>query len=451
MRVPLLVSLCALALGCGDDDGNLDAGGDSALPDTGEVCTSDASCDDGTFCNGAERCDPTDPGADASGCAPGTPPCETGCDESARACEECRTDADGDGAISVACGGGDCDDDDPTRFPGATELCDAEGVDEDCDPLTFGFRDADMDGSNDARCCNGDLCGDDCDDMRPSVHGLAPEVCDTLDNDCDGAVDEGVLQRYYPDLDGDSFGDDMAEPVMGCMAPEDHVLENNGDCDDTDGSVNPGAFDICDAAAVDHDCDGVPNNPPMGCDCADGTMRLCPEQRGECEGGMQTCSDGTWGTCNRPPTSERCNDLDDDCDGATDEELPTTTYYLDMDSDSYGDPDVSVEACERPTGYVTDSRDCYDDNADARPGQTAFFTAHRGDMAFDYDCDALVSVEDAIEARCGSAPACGILRTGYITRPGPPHCGMPRGYANTCRPDGDSCVPIVSSRLVACR
>lgn len=78
-------------------------------------------------------------------------------------------DQDGDGHDSVAFGGDDCDDNDVNRFPGNTEVCDAEHHDEDCDPATFGVRDADRDGYPDAGCCNRSrerhyTCGTDCDD-----------------------------------------------------------------------------------------------------------------------------------------------------------------------------------------------------------------------------------------------------------------------------------------------
>ncbi|NIS37211.1 MAG: hypothetical protein GWO04_47970, partial [Actinobacteria bacterium] len=125
-------------------------------------------------------------------------------------------DADGDGVDAIECGGRDCDDSDDQRYPGNTEVCDGAGVDEDCDAATFGFRDQDMDGFGDASCCNGDTCGNDCDDTNGTAHPGEAESCDTFDNDCDGSVDEGTMETYWPDLDGDDFGDASAEPVMAC-------------------------------------------------------------------------------------------------------------------------------------------------------------------------------------------------------------------------------------------
>ncbi|WP_374604748.1 putative metal-binding motif-containing protein [Arenimonas sp.] len=120
-------------------------------------CSSDAQCDDGVYCNGAERCAPTDPRAARSGCVAGAPPCRLGedCLEAEDRCRlgSCdRPDADGDGHAAAACGGNDCDDFDANRNPSRTEICDAEGIDEDCDPITVGDRDADGDGYIDAMC-----------------------------------------------------------------------------------------------------------------------------------------------------------------------------------------------------------------------------------------------------------------------------------------------------------
>lgn len=64
-----------------------------------------------------------------------------------------------------------------------------------------------------------------------------------------------------------------------------------------------------------------------------------------------------------------------------------STWYLDADSDGHGDPATAVSACEAPAGYIDVAGDCYDGNAEARPGQTARFSVHRGDGSFDYDCD----------------------------------------------------------------
>ena len=140
-----ILSLALLA--CGDDDAPLDAGVDAAAedggPDAGRDagparCIRDADCEDDVFCNGRERCLPDDLAADDRGCVGAdAPACAEGetCDEELGRClSECdlEGDVDDDGAVSIACGGADCDDMDDTIFPGADEVC-ADEVDQDCD------------------------------------------------------------------------------------------------------------------------------------------------------------------------------------------------------------------------------------------------------------------------------------------------------------------------------
>lgn len=144
----------------------------------GLTCQVDADCADDLFCNGTEVCDPASPQANQAGCAPGAPPCgpDLSCQERGAvcigACEQ-DADADDDGVPGVACGGTDCNDGDPEIYPGQTEVCDAAGVDEDCDPTTLGGLDADADGQISNQCCNlggnGLVCGDDCDDSLPGL------------------------------------------------------------------------------------------------------------------------------------------------------------------------------------------------------------------------------------------------------------------------------------------
>lgn len=122
-------------------------------------CSSDADCDDGVFCNGAERCLLRDDGsAVLRQCAPANTPvsCAGGmsCSEAADRCMTTMVDADGDGARSTETGGTDCDDNNPRRYPGAAEVCDHDGLDEDCDLSTAGFLDSDGDGHNSERCFN---------------------------------------------------------------------------------------------------------------------------------------------------------------------------------------------------------------------------------------------------------------------------------------------------------
>ena len=120
----------------------------------------------------------------------------------------------------------------------------------DSDPLpvddtgTTGYQiDEDLDGA---------LAWEDCNDGDPDVYPGATEVCDGVDQDCDGEVDEGTTTTLYPDSDGDGYGrnGDAGELCPGT----DGFAEETGDCDDTDDSIHPGATDERDG--IDQDCDG---------------------------------------------------------------------------------------------------------------------------------------------------------------------------------------------------
>jgi hypothetical protein len=222
----------------------------------GNSCIADADCDDGRFCNGRERCLPSEGGADIHGCVQLPAPCQAGqtCDEANAVCvTTCAVarDADGDGHDTLQCGGDDCDDNDPHRFPGNPEVCDAQGHDEDCDPTTFGTRDSDGDGYVDMFCCNTDgttrHCGTDCDDNRSDVHPGVPEVCDGIDNNCDtGIDDQGLMMTAYPDDDHDGYG--RADGGSVTLCPQnlgDRYSPYANDCDDTNPAITPGSV-ICD-------------------------------------------------------------------------------------------------------------------------------------------------------------------------------------------------------------
>lgn len=117
------------------------------------ICTADSECDDRRFCNGVERCEPGNANADARGCIVGASPCRSGenCNEVAKQCDVTCVDNEGDGHQSARCGGDDCDDSDPNRYPGNVEVWDAANHDEDCDVNTHGvFR-----GASSTQICDG--------------------------------------------------------------------------------------------------------------------------------------------------------------------------------------------------------------------------------------------------------------------------------------------------------
>ena len=185
-------------------------------------------------------------------------------------------DNDGDGFDETE----DCDDADPSVHPDATEVC--NGIDDDCDgdvddadeswESSSGgkwFSDGDGDGFGDpssslAACIqpSGYIDDDtDCDDADEAVHPDATEICNGIDDDCDGLVDGDdasldttTMGEFYLDADGDGHGDDGAETVWGCEGDV-GLSADATDCDDADAAVYPGAPELCDL--LDQDCDGI--------------------------------------------------------------------------------------------------------------------------------------------------------------------------------------------------
>ena len=235
--------------------------------------------------------------------------------------------------VIVACGKDEPED---TGSVEADDTAPPTGIDE-----TW-YRDADGDGFGD----DGDtlaaqdqpdgyvLDGGDCDDADPQVHPGAEELCNGADDDCDGLADEGALVDWYLDSDGDGWGDD-ASWTESCVSPGSGWVLQGGDCDEGDPAVNPGATEACDGD--DDDCDGRPDQGAVSTwysdDDGDGW--------GDPDSAAETCDpEPGWvqqaGDCDPadgavfPDATEQCNELDDDCDGETDE-------GFDLDGDGYQD------------------------------------------------------------------------------------------------------------------
>lgn len=207
---------------------------------------------------------------------------------------------------------GDCDDLHPDIHSGVEEHCD--GVDEDCDgevdedPVdgsTF-YTDGDGDGHGDpdqpVQACEASAgvvsTVDDCDDSEALAWSGAREVCDGVDNDCDGEVDEGAVGggAIYVDADGDGHGDPLNPTgAEGCAgAGESNTAD---DCDDSEPLAWSDAPEDC-SDGVDQDCDGL-------ADCEDGECvadarcieTACADGTDEDGDGEQDCEDSDcWGT-----------------------------------------------------------------------------------------------------------------------------------------------------------
>jgi N-acetylneuraminic acid mutarotase len=273
--------------------------------------------------------------------------CSNGIDDDGDNLADCddpdcaNLDNDGDLVIDPPCGS-DCDHTDPNIGSPGTYYKDADND-------TFG-------NPNDVtQACTAPAGyiynNTDCDDNDSNRFPGNPEVCDGVDNDCDGTIDEGLqTTTYYKDFDGDTYGN-PAVSLQACSQPAGYVT-NSDDCDDAMPSINPGAQDIP-YDTIDQDCSGTDLTDVDG----DGFISTVV--------GGTDCDDTNPAI--NPAASEVCDGVDNDCDGTIDEGLQTT-YYQDLDSDTYGNPAVSLLACSQPTGYVTNSDDCDDAMPSINPG-----------------------------------------------------------------------------------
>ncbi len=350
------------------------------------------------------------------------------CDGSLDASE---ADADADGFIECVplagwsggplAGSGDCDDTQPTVFPGGLEAVD--GVDSDCDGLLHPLeRDDDGDGwfeavPDDAWLGDPDH-GGDCDDGDPAVSPGADEGCDGLDSSCDGLP--GPLEA---DVDGDGFVACAydAGTWAGSFTPV-----GGGDCDDADDATFPGGSEVCDAA--DNDCDALVDDADPDMDpstlrtfwrdddhddwgVTGDSVQACRLPEGYAPIDLD-CDDDTRSS--HPFGAERCNGEDDDCDGLVDDEddsLPwylATAWYEDGDGDGVGTLDSVTWQCAAPgVGWVAEGGDCDDLDADVFPGAPELCNGR------DDDCDR----HPDLDAGAGSELGCDLCDAGPAMDP----------------------------------
>ncbi|MEM6928192.1 MAG: putative metal-binding motif-containing protein, partial [Myxococcota bacterium] len=232
-----------------------------------------------------------------------------------------------DGFVAV---GTDCDDNDAAIYPGAAEYC-ADAIDNDCDgsvdeadavDAPIWYADTDRDGFGDpataVRACTtptGHVADDtDCDDTSDTIFPGAPEVCDTIDNDCDTAIDEeGAIGtvRWFRDGDGDGYGTPDTS-VLECSAPAGYVADDT-DCNDGDRDLSPAT-----QWHYDSDGDGFGVTATTVVQCAspgsdysrtDGDCQ--PDDPDSYPGAPERCVDGAVADA-----------IDNDCDGNVDETCP---------------------------------------------------------------------------------------------------------------------------------
>jgi hypothetical protein len=305
-------------------------------------------------------------------------------------------DQDGDGygvtamtilACSIPVGysslSGDCNDNSTSVSPGQVELA-CNNIDDNCNgqidengtPTTW-YQDLDADTYGNplvsVTACikpNGFVANNtDCNDQTNAAYPGKTEVCDGIDNDCDGLIDENLGITYYRDQDGDGYGLATVTLVSCNGAPAGYVAIS-GDCNDGSNNVRPGATEICNS--IDDNCNGqIDENGGTWYTDADGDGYGAGAAITSCIQPIGTV--GVNGDCNdnlatvNPGATEICNQKDDDCDGVIDDGIVVPKWYKDLDGDTYGNPNVFIENCIKPNGYVANNTDCNDNNAAIRP------------------------------------------------------------------------------------
>jgi len=444
------VTACTQAPGYVALEGDCNDGDPAVHPGAADICDGvDTDCDgqlsinetdlDGdsfTPCEG--DCDDNDASLNLDDLdSDGYTSCAADCDDNDASLNP--ADLDGDGYSPCA---GDCDDDDSTRNPGITEICD--GLDNNCDgQVPSSEIDFDTDGYRvcDGDCDDGDAgqnlddldndgytsCNGECDDSLFAVNPAAVELCDGIDNDCNGLADAGSPGTAGRESDADSDGYMLCE---GDCNDNDASLNLNdgdgdaystctGECDDSDGSIYPLAPEepcdgidsdcLADSAEVDDDGDGYLDCSGYtgsvtgilaGDDCDDGEAAVFPGNTETCDGGLDNDCDPTT-----PPEESIDADLDghtlcgpDDTLGTADDDCDDTAGWVyppvggqpgapelcdGVDNDCDGAIEIG-SSDDDADGQTICGGDCNDGDAAVYLGATEVFDAQ------DNDCDGAV-------------------------------------------------------------
>ncbi len=252
----------------------------------------------------------------------------------------------------------------------------------DSDADGFGWNDSTMSICNDIPPLGYVANNIDCNDLidyGETIYPGATELCNLIDDNCNGLIDDGLPEfTYYADADSDGFGD-IDVSIISCQdSPPAGYVTDSSDCNDANYLIHELKLFFAD---MDGDLFGDSLNAAYFCEI------IAPAGY---VSNYLDCNDAD--ILINPVTNEICNDIDDNCNLEIDEGLPVQTLFIDADDDGYGDNQIFIITCMlEMEGYVSNNLDCDDTNPAVYPG------AEETLNGLDDNCNELIDEGLAIE------------------------------------------------------